>query len=54
VVALKDCLLKVIEEGFKQAVRKVVLLYGVPADGNKFDVEKEARQSTRPMRSEAE
>jgi len=44
VVALKDCVLKVTEEGFKQAVRQAFLLYGVPADCNKFDVEKEVYQ----------
>jgi len=41
IVALKDCVLNVAEEGFNQAVQQAVLLYGVPADGNKFDVEKE-------------
>ena len=41
VVALKDCVLNVAEEGFNQAVRQAVLLYGVPADSNKFDVGKE-------------
>ena len=41
VVVLKDYVLNVAEEGFNQAVRQAVLLYGVPADNNKFDVGKE-------------
>jgi len=41
VVAFKDCVLNVAEEGFNQAVWQAVLLYGVPADSNKFDVGKE-------------
>jgi len=44
VVALKDCVLKVAKEGFNQAVKQAILLYGVLADGNKFDVQKEVYQ----------
>jgi len=41
VITLKDYVLNVAEEGFIQVVRQVVLLYGVHAEGNMFDVEKE-------------
>jgi len=44
VTSLKDYVLKVAEEGFHQAVRQVIFLYGVSADDNEFDVEKDVFQ----------
>jgi len=38
---LKDYVLNLAEEGFNQVVRQVVLLYGVSANDNEFDVEKD-------------